>query len=71
MSEWLRLAAGPATVRLEPINLFVANALVTIPESFHSDLADRIIVATAVAANLAVLTYDDRIRKSGLVKLWK
>ena len=71
LAEWLSLAAGPAAVKIEPISLSVARQLLEIPSSFHSDPADRIIVATARALGVPIFTYDKRIRQSGLVKLWK
>ncbi len=69
--EWLRFAAGPATVSLVQLDLAIARELLEIPRSFHADPADRILVATARTLAVPLLTYDDRIRKSGLVKLWK
>ena len=41
-----------------------------LPSSFHRDPADRIIEATARALDLPVLTWDKKIRESGLVRLW-
>ncbi|MGI8602439.1 MAG: type II toxin-antitoxin system VapC family toxin [Verrucomicrobiales bacterium] len=69
--EWLPLAAGPATLALAPITPTVARELFLIPSWFHRDPADQIIVATARAMQLPLMTYDERIRKSDLVTLWK
>jgi PIN domain nuclease of toxin-antitoxin system len=69
--EWLRFAAGPATVSLVQIDAAIAKELLEIPRRFHADPADRILVATARVLVVPLLTYDDRIRKSGLVKPWK
>jgi PIN domain nuclease of toxin-antitoxin system len=71
MDTWLALAAGPAAVTLAPINVDVARELMQLPRSIHADPADRIIVATARALDVPLLTYDNRIRRSGLVQLWK
>jgi len=69
--EWLRLALHPGAVRLAQITRDVALELFALPSTFHRDPADRMIVATARALQMPVLTYDKRIRSSGLVKLWR
>ena len=45
----------------------IAVASVRLPASFHSDPADRMIVATARQHGVPVVTKDERIQKSGLV----
>ena len=69
--EWLRLALHPGAIRLAQITPHVALELLALPSTFHRDPADRTIVATARALNVPVLTYDGRIRRCGLVKLWR
>jgi len=49
----------------------IARELLAFPRSFRRDPADRLIVATARALDLPLLTRDDAIRRSGLVRLWK
>ena len=44
---------------------------VNTPNNFQRDPADRIIVATAISENLPLLTYDKKIIKSGLVKIFR
>jgi PIN domain nuclease of toxin-antitoxin system len=68
--EWLEAAAHPRTVRLVPISPKIAEAVAALPAMFHRDPADRLIVATSRALRLPVLTHDDRIRRSRLVKRW-
>ncbi len=68
--DWLALAASSATIDLLQIGVPVARALFEIPRTFHRDPADRILVATARALGLPFLTYDEPIRRSGLVKVW-
>lgn len=68
--EWIRTASHPAAIRLAQLTREVALELLKLPKSFQRDPADRIIVATARALNIPVLTRDKQIRNSGLVKLW-
>lgn len=70
-AAWLEKAIHPETVRLAQITRAVAEELFRFPKKFPRDPADRIIVATARALDVPVLTYDRRIERSGLVKLWK
>jgi PIN domain nuclease of toxin-antitoxin system len=71
VEQWLQTATHPATVRRAQVTTLVAQGLFLFPRSFPRDPADRIIVATARALDVPLLTYDKRIRESGLVKLWK
>lgn len=69
--EWIDVAASPGTVTLLDATPAIAKELVQLPRSFHRDPADRLIVATARALDLSVLTLDGPIRESGLVRLWR
>jgi PIN domain nuclease of toxin-antitoxin system len=51
---WLLQAAAPRVVQIVPLDPAVILTLNDLPESFHGDLADRIIVATARAHELTV-----------------
>ena len=68
---WIEAAASPHTVALLDVSPAIARELLHFPRSFHRDPADRLIVATARALDLPVLTRDGPIRSSGLVRLWK
>ena len=70
LEEWLAAATHPRTVRLLPITPEVACELCRLPASFHRDPADRLIVSSARVQDLAVLSYDERIKQSGLVRIW-
>jgi len=70
-SAWLEQAVHPETVRLTQITRAVVEELFRFPKKFPRDPADRIIVATARALDVPVLTYDRGIKTSGLVRLWK
>lgn len=66
---WLSQASDPSVVRLLPLDTSVVLALDKLPERFHGDPADRIIVATAKAHGLELMTEDKSIRKSRVVKV--
>lgn len=48
-------------VQIVPVNNRIAGKSVTLPGEFHSDPADRIIVATAREYGVSVVTKDERI----------
>ena len=66
---WLSEASDPMVVQVLPIDTSVVLALDKLPDRFHGDPADRIIVATAKAQGLALMTDDKAIRKSRAVKV--
>ena len=68
---WIDVAAAPETVTVVDVTPAVAKELVHFPRGFHHDPADRLIVATARALDLPLLTGDRAIRRSGLVRLWR
>lgn len=70
LAEFLQSAASPATVHVLPITADTVVAMNALPESFHRDPADRLIVATARAKGLEIATRDARILDSGLVTPW-
>jgi PIN domain nuclease of toxin-antitoxin system len=70
LNRWLPLATAPETVRVVPLDTDVILAVNELPASFHGDPADRIIVATARAHGLPLLTRDANIRRSRAVRLW-
>ena len=68
---WIDVAAAPETVTIVDVSPAIAKDLVHFPKGFHHDPADRVIVATARALDLPLLTRDRTIRRSGLVRLWR
>ncbi len=68
--EWLQAAAHPRTVLVMPITPVIAEEVASLPESFHRDPADRVIVATCRAHNMPLLTQDRMILTSRLVSRW-
>lgn len=71
VEDWLRIAASPATVRVQPITPGIVAEMNRLPAGFHRDPADRLIVATARFLKLSLATKDRKIRGSRLVSLWK
>ncbi len=69
--NWLREAASPGVVALLPLDVAVVVALDSLPQGFHGDPADRLIVATARTHGLPLATRDRAIQASGVVSIWK
>jgi PIN domain nuclease of toxin-antitoxin system len=68
---WLRRATAPDMLTVLPLDAEAVIAVNDLPDTFHGDPADRMIVATARAYDLPLATHDEGIRKSRLVKIWK
>ncbi len=71
VEEWLRIAASPATVKIQPITPAIVAEMNRLPAGFHRDPADRLIVATARCLKLTLATKDQKIRRSRVVPVWK
>jgi PIN domain nuclease of toxin-antitoxin system len=69
--SWLLQATAPGVSTLIPIDPAVILEVDRLAQTFHGDPADRIIVATARAFDLQLVTHDDRIRRSRLARIWK
>lgn len=65
--DWLERAAAPPLVSRVGVSPAVAAEVTGLPDSFHRDPADRIIVATARVIGAILLTHDRRIIDSGIV----
>ena len=68
---WLRLAAAPGVVAVLPPDVDVVVALDQLPQSFHGDPADRLIVATALSHGLPLATHDSAIQASHVIPVWQ
>lgn len=67
----VRWVVEGAAVSVKPITLEVAALATQFPEDFSHDPADRLIAATARAEGMTLITRDQRIRQSPLIKtLW-
>ncbi|MGB5134898.1 MAG: type II toxin-antitoxin system VapC family toxin [Prochlorococcaceae cyanobacterium] len=69
--SWLREAASPGVVQLLPFDVEVVVALHQLPQEFHGDPADRLIVATGLAHGLQLATQDQAIRRSAVIPIWR
>lgn len=67
LGEWLRHATAPPLVERIGITPQIAAEVARLPDSFHRDPADRIIVATARILGATLLTDDKQIRSAKLV----
>ncbi len=67
LRDWLESATAPPLVRRCGISPAVAAEVATLPDSFHRDPADRILVASTKVLGATLLTQDHRIVESDLV----
>jgi PIN domain nuclease of toxin-antitoxin system len=70
LREWLERAVAPPLVHIVGISPAVAAAVAALPETFHRDPADRIIVASAQIAGATLMTRDRRIIDAGIVAIF-
>lgn len=70
VAELTRRRAGSGTVELVPVDASIWLQSLALTWD-HRDPADRVIVATALAKGVPLLTKDDVIRSAGLVEtIW-
>lgn len=70
-NEWLSAAFDLPGFRLVPLSPPVAYRSTVLPQPFHSDPADQIIVATAIEENATILTRDrDILEYEHVESLW-
>ena len=67
LREWLDKATAPPLVRRHGISPAIAAGVAALPDGFHRDPADRILVATARVLGATLLTHDRRIVAASLV----
>jgi PIN domain nuclease of toxin-antitoxin system len=67
LRDWLERAVAPPLVSRVNISPAIAAEVASLPETFHRDPADRILVATARVLNATLVTQDRRIIDSGMV----
>lgn len=63
--EWVQKALAMPGLSLAPLTPEIAVASTRLPEPFHGDPADRIIVATARALGARLVTRDNKILAYG------
>ena len=62
VEQWVDIALALPTIQLAPLEPAIAVRSTKLPGEFHSDPADRMIVATALENGASVVTPDERIR---------
>ncbi|MCY4505374.1 MAG: type II toxin-antitoxin system VapC family toxin [Acidobacteria bacterium] len=67
LRDWLEKAVAPPLVRRQGISPAIAAEVAALPDWFHRDPADRVMVATVRTLGATLLTQDRRIIESGLV----
>ena len=60
-SQWLHEAINKPGLLVMPLSLDIALESVALPDNFHNDPADRLIVATARVLNAKLITRDSKI----------
>jgi PIN domain nuclease of toxin-antitoxin system len=66
--EWLERAVAPPRVQCIGITPAIAAEVANLPDSFHHDPADRVLVSTARVLPATLLTQDKKILQAGLVE---
>lgn len=61
--EWISEALEMPKLRIVPLTPSIAYRSTSLPQPFHEDPADQIIVATAREENATVITKDKNIRE--------
>src|SRR5215813_8042991 len=59
--DWIRIALEMPKLRLVPLSPSIAYRSTVLPQRFHDDPADQIIVATALEENATIITSDERL----------
>jgi PIN domain nuclease of toxin-antitoxin system len=61
LSSWIQQALALPGIELQPLTPDIAVESVQLPDRFHGDPADRLIVATARVHHLTLLTHDQKM----------
>ena len=69
VNDWMKQALSYPGIRLLELTPEIAIESTQLPQPFHKDPADQIIVATAREYGCELATLDDKIRRYGHVKL--
>lgn len=71
VEDWVKRSEGLPFITFLPVSNAIALKSVFLPEPFHNDPADRIIVATTMAMGSSLITKDRKILAYPHVKtLW-
>lgn len=73
LREWVYRTLGTPGIVVEPVTTEIALESTLLPEQFHGDPADRILLATAKTCRATLITHDKEIlsysKKHGLPAL--
>ena len=67
---WIDLALQHSKVKLLPLTPEIAVLSTRLPGDFHGDPADRLIVATSLAHNAALISKDKKIKNWGFISVY-
>jgi PIN domain nuclease of toxin-antitoxin system len=70
LPEWLEQAVSPRICTVLAVDIDVVLAQRRLPDSFHPDPADRLIVATALLSGYPLVTRDSRIIDAGVCRIF-
>lgn len=68
LADWLADALDQLSIEVVPIDARIAARSVRIADNFHADPADQLIAATAIELDVALVTADERLRRSPAVR---
>jgi len=69
ISEWMTIALESSNVKILPLDLPIILDATNLPDNFHKDPADQLIVATSRVLGINLLSEDEKIRIYKFVKL--
>ena len=68
VKDWIRSCESLPFIQFVPVTNTIAFEAVHLPEKSLSDPADRIIIATALALDLVLITKDKKIQRADRVR---
>lgn len=72
LQQWIQQVVESLQLQVIPMTSQIVGDSVQLPENFHADPADQLIVATARCMNATLITRDEKIlswAKSGFVRI--
>lgn len=70
INVWVHAASQPEVSTILPVDVSVVLAQRELPEAFHADPADRLIVATSMLSGYPLAIQDRKICDSACCELW-
>lgn len=69
--KWIQFATNPQIATILSADTQVVLAQRKLPETFHADPADRLIVATSILSGYPLATHDRRILEADVCEIWE